>query len=116
MPLRLGLDVPDIINVYKEDDVKISVVNHKIEICYESAIKLRKRHKEVLTIKYRNLTSENINIYSIMENTRDILRIGKSSADMNLGPKETKSVSFQILAIKSGYCEYPLVRSYLDGN
>lgn len=52
----------------------------------------------------------------MMENNNDsILRIGSKGNTVDLGPRETKTITFQILPIKSGYFKYPLVRSYFDG-
>jgi hypothetical protein len=43
------------------------------------------------------------------------LRIGNKGNEVDLGPRESKAIAFEILPIKSGYSKYPEVRSYFDG-
>lgn len=73
---KLGLPESIITNVYNEDDVKITLKNDKVEIEYEEGKSLKKRQKDTLSVKYRNLSSEHIHVYSTMDNSDEILRIG----------------------------------------
>lgn len=119
MNKKLGLpesqNQPEIINVYNEDEVKISLRNDKVEVEYEEGKSLRKRQKQTLSIKYRNLTNDRIHVYSLMDSSEDILRIGSRGNQVELGPKETKTIVFEILPVRIGYFKYPYVRSFFDG-
>ncbi len=66
---KLGLPESIITNVYNEDDVKITLKNDKVEIEYEEGKSLKKRQKDTLTVKYRNLSSDRIHVYSTMDNS-----------------------------------------------
>lgn len=101
--------------MYNEDDVKITLKNDKVEIEYEEGKPLKKRQKDTLSVKYRNLSSEHIHVYSTMDNSDEILRIGNRGSEVELGPKETKTIVFEVLPVKSGFLKYPYVRSYFDG-
>ena len=50
-----------------------------------------------------------------MDNSEEILRIGSIGSEVELGPKETKTIVFDVLPIKVGYFKYPYVRSFFDG-
>lgn len=86
-----------------------------MEVEYEEGPTLRKGKKETLVVHYRNLSSQNIHVYSAMENSESILRIGEKGLSLMLGPHETKSANFEVLPIKIGYHSFPQVRSFFDG-
>lgn len=52
----------------------------RVEVGYEEGKILKKKTKNTLAIKYRNLTADRVHIYSIMDNSDEILRIGSRAS------------------------------------